>query len=612
MISNISRAIAAIFWLICLFIPAVTNAGEHQVIEKARVMPSVLNTRGSRQVIYIRASQAAPVSIDVLDAEGKYKGTVRQNILIKQGDNMIAWQGKINGVMLQDGAYSLRLSSGLNEMNLSFKVQLKRKPSIQYSTVWPKYFTPNGSGPRRMQGIYFSLNNDGFTTVQVLYHKKVVRTISKEKRNSGTVHELWWDGKNGQGEILTPGPYTIRIKASNSVGRSIKYLPFRIHKTNYWRSDADHILGQLTKAYGNGDITTQQYRDYRETVVSAKMLLENLKNQQRIQEWIDLGYVLHQVKNRKAKISNQHYFLFDILLKTNLTYFARNSSPAGWTPFKDLDDTFSFVYYQNRGIQPHPVATMVKINKMQDDTQFLRSLDKLINNLDRRYSASKLPFEQLLYHMEFQGGPSFWPSAMSQAKLLAALGRASNITQDPRYGIKARLVMNSFYVSYKEGGVLDAPRTGNWYLLYSYTNKYVVLNGHIVTLQDLKRYAEITGDLEALKLFSKGLDELVRTVHKYDTKLKNVGWWSKYSVISFPASQHYHLFNYMLLKWAMENTNNAGHRAILGYYKASWEQSYIKALASTAGVSARTLTSPEDLIIRETDLWGLADFDYKR
>lgn len=600
-----------IILLICISTPVFAYAVEHQVVEKTRVMPTVFNPRENRQLIYIKALKSSTVSIDLMNADGNLLGAIKNDIPVIQGSNTITWTGRLNGSILTEGAYRLKISSAEEVIEIPFKILLKRKPAIQYSSVWPEYFTPNGAGPRRLQGIYYSLHDDGLASIQVLRDKKVVRTIISGRISKGSIHEEWWDGKDDQGQVLPAGPYTIRIITSNIKGRSVRKMPFRIHNKDHWQTDADQIMGQLEEVHSGHKITTEQYNSYRTLVRSTKKLLENFKEKQEIQEWIDLSYVLHKIKQRKSKIVSQHYFLFDVFLRTNFQYYSKSGSPEAWTEFHDINDTFVFVYYRNRGLQPHPVSTMIKINKIRDDVAFLASLDKIINCLDRRYSLDKLPFEQLLYHMEFQGGSAFWPSAMSQAKLLAALGRASTISPDTRYTQKARLVMNSFYVPHTQGGILDSPRSGNWYLLYPYTNKYVVMNGHVVTLQDLKTYASLTGAVEAEQLFDLGLAELAKTVYKYDIRLRNVGWWSKYSLVSYPASQRYHQFNFMLLQWLIDNTQNDEYRAILGFYKTSWEQSHIKTLASKSIDLMETSPKANNFPELDDGLWGLADFDYK-
>lgn len=569
-------------------------------------MPKVFNPKEDRQLIFIKTLKTAALNVDILSRDNKVLANLKKSAPLKLGMNNIVWNGRAaDGKIMPEGSYKLRLATESDRLEFAIKIIHNREPLIRYSAVWPQRFTPNGSSPRRLQGIYFSLLEDGLVTVDIVHKKKVVRKLFSSKMTKGAIHEYWWDGKSDAGTVLKPGTYTARIRATNKKGTKFNRLRFKVAKTNEWRTDATVILEQLAVLLRQNKITRQEYADYRSAVVHTKSLISKFREKGQIQEWLDLGYVLHQVRRQKSKLVKRHYFLFNIFLVKNLTFYSNNKSPTGWTEFKDLDDTYIFVYYRNRGLQPHPVATLIRINSTVNDAAFIQSLDKLLKCTNAGYSASTgRAFETLLYQMEFLGGRSFWPSAMSQAKLLAALGRASKLTKDPVYSKKIRLVMNSFYVPFYEGGVLDSSRKGRWYLLYAYTNKYSVLNGHIVALQDLKKYADSTGDKEAHRLISDGFKELAGTVYKYDIKRKSSGWWSKYSLVSHPASDYYHTFNYLLLKWVTENTSDEYRNAILRFYARSWESSYIKMNSSPSSRASRAFTWPDSFQGR-----GLTDVD---
>lgn len=600
-ISNISLLIIkAVVFLVWLLTPISAFAEDHQVVEKVRIAPTSFNPKESRQLFFVRTYKTGSLYIDVLDNKNNTLFRAKSNIPLEQGNNTIEWNGRAsNGSLIPEGNYKLRFVTEVEVQDAPFTVFYRKKPTIQYSSVWPRHFTPNGTSPRRTQGLYFAIADSGLVKIQVFRRKKAVRTLFKKKMLKGTVHEYWWDGKDDSGQILPSGSYRIKIKAINARGQSIKNLYIKIHKTNRWQNDADLILKRLKNLFENKNITRLEYRKYRSITIRTKTLISQLSKTGHLQEWLDLEYVLHQVARQKDKMNNLHYFLFKIFLEKNLDYFSSNKSPAGWTEFKQLDDTFAFVYFKNRGLQPHPVATTIKVNAIHDDNQFILALDKLLKATYRRRSATTgRSFDTLLYQMEFQGGKTLWPSAMSQGKLLVALGRAAKIKQDSSYSYRAKLVINSFLVPHGEGGVLDARKTGNWYLLYAFTNKYVVLNGHIVALQEIKKFADLSGDETAKSLFDKGIEELVATVHKYDLKSPTMDWWSKYSLVSFPANSNYHLFNLSLLKWSSENITNTSQRTILNFYSRSWELAHIKAASNRSATFTKssgksTLAEPE-------------------
>jgi len=72
-------------------------------------------------------------------------------------------------------------------------------------------------------------------------------------------------------------------------------------------------------------------------------------------------------------------------------------------------------------------------------------------------------------------------------------------------------------------------------------------------------YYKITGDKKALLLFEKGVDELKRHLHEYDT-----GSWTKYDLVGTMASVKYHRVHVEQMKIMYELT---GDEIFLEYYE---------------------------------------------
>ncbi len=72
-------------------------------------------------------------------------------------------------------------------------------------------------------------------------------------------------------------------------------------------------------------------------------------------------------------------------------------------------------------------------------------------------------------------------------------------------------------------------------------------------------YYKITGDTRALSLFEKGVDELKRHLHEYDT-----GSWTRYDLVGTMASVKYHKVHVEQMKIMYELT---GNEIFLEYYE---------------------------------------------
>lgn len=140
---------------------------------------------------------------------------------------------------------------------------------------------------------------------------------------------------------------------------------------------------------------------------------------------------------------------------------------------------------------------------------------------------------------------SDWRSGMAQGQALEASLDAYAVTGEKKYLTTARLILNSFFVEVKDGGVtLKTPVNGWWYEEYAANDsrKSGVLNGMMYTLISIYKYFNSTHSPEAKYLFDMGVLALDRNLPKYD----NYGY-SNYDLIGTPATIQYHHIHVELL-----------------------------------------------------------------
>ena len=99
-----------------------------------------------------------------------------------------------------------------------------------------------------------------------------------------------------------------------------------------------------------------------------------------------------------------------------------------------------------------------------------------------------------------------------------------------------------------------------WYLEYGYGGqpKPRTFNGFVYALMGIHEYYEVTKNVKALLLFQKGIEELKRHLHEYDT-----GSWTRYGLVGTMASVKYHKVHVGQMKIMYKLT---GDEIFLKYY----------------------------------------------
>ncbi len=156
------------------------------------------------------------------------------------------------------------------------------------------------------------------------------------------------------------------------------------------------------------------------------------------------------------------------------------------------------------------------------------------------YSILEYKFPYPPYNMT-----SPWRSSLAQGQGIEALLDGYRVTGEKKYLDTAKMLLNSFFVEVKNGGVtFKTPTNGWWYEEYAAnaSKESRVLNGMMYTLLSMHDYYNYTHAPEAKYLFDKGVLALDRTLPRYD----NNGY-SNYDVLGTPASIQYHHIHVDLL-----------------------------------------------------------------
>lgn len=233
---------------------------------------------------------------------------------------------------------------------------------------------------------------------------------------------------------------------------------------------------------------------------------------------------------------------------------------------------YGFIEAKYVGEQRNPVTISHKI--FENYLDFKKTGNEtakkyVINNADWIVSNSKIKgnYSMLYYNFSWPTYemPNPWRSGMAQGLAIRALSNAHEISNDSRYLDASDLLLNSFYVEIKNGGVTyKSLSNGWWYEEYAHENgkESRVLNGMMHALLGIYEYYQYTNDTKAKFLFEKGVDALKKDLPSYDIEGR-----SYYDALSKKANEKYHNAHVNLTKTLYEITNDE----VFKKYYQKWE-----------------------------------------
>ena len=207
---------------------------------------------------------------------------------------------------------------------------------------------------------------------------------------------------------------------------------------------------------------------------------------------------------------------------------------------------------------------MYKVNNDENSkTYFLNNVNWLVNNAVPKedYLLLQYNFPLPIYNLKAP-----WFSAMANGLALQVLIKAHELTQDFRYLIAAKSLLNAFFIEVEHGGITykDSPNEW-WYEEYASNDKNAkisrVLNGMLFTVVAIYDYYKYTNDSDAKLLFDKGINSIKKELYRY-----NNNGYSYYDLLGNPAHT-YHQIHIDLTKKLYDITGEVN----LNKYSELWK-----------------------------------------
>jgi hypothetical protein len=143
-----------------------------------------------------------------------------------------------------------------------------------------------------------------------------------------------------------------------------------------------------------------------------------------------------------------------------------------------------------------------------------------------------------------------WISAMSQGLVMSIFTEAYRRTKSPQWKTRAYETLNSFKVSWSNGGVmLDDSTHGYWW--EEFHPRVMIWNGSVQALVDVGFLWTVTQDSAVKRMFDRGIESL-----KYYTPAYDTGSWTLYSLTQGHNSVAYHNYHVALLDVLYEQTGD--------------------------------------------------------
>jgi hypothetical protein len=299
------------------------------------------------------------------------------------------------------------------------------------------------------------------------------------------------------------------------------------------------VYASLRRELGRAKITTSSSRRWRRSYVLSLRALRKLSGARDAQ----LRYVVNSVEALALarRLTPTRMPASFLQLERNRQYWRKLPYPASGDQVSFRGSQILFQYYPGRGLQLQPLSTFKKANALHgfcergeaacDEAALRRILDEMTALAVKR-SRRFIAWEYLFY---FGGGSPPWMSGMAQATGIQALGRASQLLDEPAYLRTARRALGAFETAPPRGVRTTGPAGGVHYLQYSFAPRLWIFNAFLQSLIGLHDYAKIAGDGRAQRLYDQAEPEA-----REEVPLSDVGDWSRYSYAGAESTSDYH------------------------------------------------------------------------
>ncbi|KPU63692.1 D-glucuronyl C5-epimerase [Thermococcus sp. EP1] len=302
----------------------------------------------------------------------------------------------------------------------------------------------------------------------------------------------------------------------------------------------------LEKYTTTGNLT--YLRTYRDSFYVIRVFGEMAK-------WKKLTALDVKAFNVTLKANNEYYSLYPSPQRDFSVVIFSKDTPY-YSPIRiegSLNISLPFLYYKGRGLSYYPVSALHWAEIYFQRGSYEKAL-RILNDLhDLIYYGEYNGEEYALFlnYFHFENSSIPWVSGYAQGMGAGLYAKAYQLTGKKEYLNIAKLLLNSFDLPLDMNGFVANTKYGPWYLEYNYNSNELVLNGHVIALQGIYYYWEVTKDEKAWKLFQEGVESTKKGLQLFDT-----GSWSKYSNIHGDASEFYHRLHIRLLKWLYDVTND--------------------------------------------------------
>lgn len=355
-------------------------------------------------------------------------------------------------------------------------------------------------------------------------------------------------------------------------------------------------LGLALALYDHNLVRKDLYDKYRTT-----------NNSEYYRSYQDAGYTVNVFSNlsRKRELTSTEVNILTTTLKANNAYYTNHTSPtsdgeigtfSSKTPYPTTNTYISskftsklpFVYYQGQGWQLYPVTSTFwaseyfKQGNYQDAIALLDDLSPYMSV--EEYNGTK--YGVFKVYFQYTNSPIPWASSYSQGLATGVYAQAYNQTKNQKYLDQADLLFKSFKVPMSEGGFITSTRYGLWFLEYNFKPQHLILNGHLITMQGIYHYYQVTRNQEALNLFNQGTSSVKNILPDMDS-----GDWSYYALTgkdaqpAWKASKYYMGLHVDLLRWLHTTTGDPTFQL----YAQKWEE-YLE--NNSEKISTKIITRP--------------------